>query len=153
VSLSRSLFEMYPEIPYSGLIYAVALLSSGDTETAISTVDQTAEMDPDNAVTKVALVMKYAVQQDGAAAHALMTPDFVKTCQRDGTFAWHLAGAFALLGEPDEALHWLETAINAGLVNYPMIAEHDPLLANIRGEERFKQLMVRVKKEWKEFQI
>jgi serine/threonine protein kinase/tetratricopeptide (TPR) repeat protein len=152
LTLSHSLFEMYPDMPYCGLIYAVALISSDHTEAAITVVDQTAAVDPDNAVTKVALVLKGAVQQDRAATSALMTPDFIKTCQRDCTFALHLAGAFALLGDTDEALHWLDTAVKAGFINYPVIAEHDPLLANLRGEERFKQLMVSVKKKWEEFE-
>jgi hypothetical protein len=32
---------------------------------------------------------------------------------------------------------WLEIALSRGCVNYPLLAEKDPFLANIRGEERF----------------
>jgi hypothetical protein len=31
--------------------------------------------------------------------------------------------------------------------------ELDPFLKNVRGEERFRKLMARVKKEWDEFQV
>lgn len=97
--------------------------------------------------------LKYGIQHDKDAAYGVMTPDFIKTCQRDCTYAHHLSDAFALLGETEEALEWLETAVNAGFINYPMLAEHDPLLANIRGEERFKRLMERVKQEWEAFEV
>jgi hypothetical protein len=63
-----------------------------------------------------------------------------------------MAGPFALLDEKKEALYWLENAVNQGFINYPFIDKYDPFLANIRGEERFKKLMERVKYEWEHFE-
>ena len=40
-----------------------------------------------------------------------------------------------------------------GFINYPMLAEHDPLLESIRGEERFERRLVRVKREWENFEV
>jgi outer membrane protein TolC len=37
--------------------------------------------------------------------------------------------------------------------DWALLAEKDPFLANIRGEERFKQLMERVKYEWEHFEV
>jgi hypothetical protein len=65
----------------------------------------------------------------------------------------HLAGIFSLLGEKKEAHDWLENAVNQGFINYPLLAEKDIWLANIRGEERFKKLMERVKYEWEHFEV
>jgi hypothetical protein len=39
------------------------------------------------------------------------------------------------------------------LVTEQLLAELDPFLANIRGEERFKKLMERVKYEWEHFMV
>jgi non-specific serine/threonine protein kinase len=66
--------------------------------------------------------------------------------------AHHLAGIFSLLGEKNEALDWLENAVNRGFINYPLLAEKDPWLANLRGEDRFQKLMERVKYEWEHFE-
>ena len=47
---------------------------------------------------------------------------------------------------------WVECAIKCGFINYPFLVEYDPFLVNIRGEERFKKLMQRVKYEWEHFE-
>ena len=59
---------------------------------------------------------------------------------------------FAVLDEKKEALDWLENAVNRGIINYSFINRYDSFLANIRGEERFKKLMKRVKYEWEHFE-
>jgi hypothetical protein len=58
-----------------------------------------------------------------------------------------------LIGEKDEAITSLEYAVNLGAVNYPWYNEIDPFFKNIRGEERFKKLMERVKYEWENFEV
>ena len=51
----------------------------------------------------------------------------------------------------EEALDWLEHMVDCGWINYPLLAEQDPLLESIRGVERFKKLMVKVKRDWEAF--
>ena len=43
-------------------------------------------------------------------------------------------------------------AVNRGFINYPFF-QCDPFLDNIRGEERFKKLMVKAKYEWEHFEV
>jgi hypothetical protein len=50
-------------------------------------------------------------------------------------------------------LDWLENAVDRGFICYPFLNEYDPFLERIRGEERFRQLMKRVKREWEEFEV
>jgi hypothetical protein len=64
-----------------------------------------------------------------------------------------VAAAFAFLGAADEAFEWLEHAVAAGFVHYPMLAEHDPFLASVRGDARFLKLLARVKEEWEQFEV
>jgi non-specific serine/threonine protein kinase len=82
-----------------------------------------------------------------------MTPDFVKSIQMDLQYSYHFATFYSFLGEEEKSLEFLENAVNRGFINYPLIAEIDPLLENIRGEERFKKLMERVKYEWENFEV
>jgi hypothetical protein len=57
-----------------------------------------------------------------------------------------------VLGLNDEAVGWLENAADRGFINYPYIAEYDPFLATISQDERYKQLLNRIKYEWEHFE-
>ncbi len=153
VELWRVLYERYATVVYGPFSYAIALIYDGEKEAAFPVIDENAATHPDNAIAKVGLVLKHAAQRDRAGVYEQLDPDLVKTCERDYSFAHHVAGAFAMLGETDEALTWLETAVAAGFTNYPMLAEHDPLLETIRDDERFVQLLERVKHRWEVFEI
>jgi non-specific serine/threonine protein kinase len=139
---------MYPESAYSKWSYALALIYNNKYEEAFSIIDESAKSDPGNVLTKLGLLLKYGVLGNKKEAFQEMTPDFRKTCRRTYTFAHHVACVFALLDEKEEALNWLESAVNRGFINYPLLAERDPLLENIREEARFNRLMERVKHEW-----
>jgi len=67
--------------------------------------------------------------------------------------SFFISESYALHGLKDEAMDWLENAVNLGFLNYPLLSEYDPLLENIRGEARFKKLMERAKYEWEIFEV
>jgi len=147
------LYEMFPEYPQAQFYTALALAYNQNIDQAFAVIDKSASLNPDNVVVKLGLMLKYATQGDIEKAHREATPEFRGTCQRDGTYSHNLADIFAILKEKTEALDWLEHAVNRGFINYPLLAEKDPFLANIRGEERFKKLMERVKYEWEHFEV
>lgn len=149
----RRLYEMYPENSYSRWTYALILTYNNQHDEAFSIIDQSAKTDPDNVTTKLGLMLKYGVLGEKEKAFKEMTSDFQKTCQRDYSYSHHMAGVFALLEEKKEALNWLESAVNGGLINYPLLNEQDPFLENIRSESRFKKLMERVKHEWENIEV
>jgi TolB-like protein/tetratricopeptide (TPR) repeat protein len=155
LALSRwqKLYDIYPEIPIVQFYLAATMVYLGQVDSAFSLIDQSASATPNNAFTKLGLMLKYATMEDKGKTFLEMTPDFQKTCHRDITFSHHLAGIFSLLGSKKDALDWLQSAIDRGFINYPLLAEKDPWLANIRGEERFKKLMERVKYEWEHFEV
>ena len=66
--------------------------------------------------------------------------------------AWHLGAGYALVGETERALAWLDHAANMGFVNYPFLLA-DPLLEPIRGEPGFGLLAERVKRDWEAFEV
>ncbi len=71
----------------------------------------------------------------------------------DAEVPWFLASAHAAVGAKDEALLWLDRAIERGMINYPFLSEHDWYLDSIRGEARFRQAMERAKREWDRFEV
>jgi len=64
-----------------------------------------------------------------------------------------LASAHAAVGAKDEALLWLERAIERGMINYPFLSGHDWYLNSIRGDARFGRVMERAKREWERLEV
>jgi hypothetical protein len=82
-----------------------------------------------------------------------VTPELESAARWDEQYSWWMAACYALIGRAEEALEWLDNAVERGWICYPFLSEHDPLLENIRGEERFKRLMERVRSEWEHFEV
>jgi len=148
----RKWYQSDPENPAKGLIYALMLAYNRKFDEALSIIDRSTNATPNNALSKIGLLFKYGLLKDKEKAFQIMDPDFKKTCQRDLDWSYYVAVAFALLNEKKEALDWLENAVRLGFINYPFLNQHDSFLENVRGEERFKMLMERVKYEWEHFE-
>jgi hypothetical protein len=56
-----------------------------------------------------------------------------------------MADCYALIGETDEALDWLECAISKGWLSYPFLSMHDKILTKLHGHPRFEKLLQEVK--------
>jgi serine/threonine-protein kinase len=67
----------------------------------------------------------------------------------DHDIAYWLASAYVLLGEEDEALKWLETAIELGNENY-LWFQSDSNWSALHNDPRFKALMQRLEVERQE---
>ena len=51
-----------------------------------------------------------------------------------------IGAIYAVQGNKDEALKWLQKAVDAGWRDYPYISRY-PLLENIRNDAQFKRIM------------
>jgi TolB-like protein len=148
----RRFSQLEPENPSAQYFYAWSLTNVGKLEEAFSIIDRSAKATPDNVITKFGLLLKYGLLKDREKVFREMTPDFQKTCRRDHQWSYMVAVPLALLDAREEALDWLENAINKGFINYPEL-ERDRFLDNLRGDERFKKLLERVKYEWERFEV
>jgi serine/threonine protein kinase len=71
----------------------------------------------------------------------------------DWQYSWHLAEMYAVNGLPEEAMRWLQTAVQRGLVNHPLLAHYDRTLDSLRERSDFRELLHRVKREWERHQV
>jgi non-specific serine/threonine protein kinase len=149
----QRLYELFPENPFSQFFYSLILVYNNRIDEAIPILDICAGIDPNNVLAKFSLILKYTLKGDKEAIFNEMTEDFLKTVEYDCSFAHILAGFLSLANLKSDALDWLEIAVNKGFINYPLLNNLDPFLKNIRGEERFKKLMERVKYEWENFDV
>ncbi len=99
------------------------------------------------------LFFKYSLQGEKSKALETISKEVKIYFWNDPEVQWFGICNYALINEKEEALNWLEHVINRGFINYPFLNDRIPFLENIRGEERFRKLMVRVKHEWENFEV
>ena len=152
LELLRRSYQTDPDNRVVRFFYSWTLTYENDFHEAFTIIDQDARTAPGNVFTKFGLLLKYGLTKDRESAFREMTADFRKTCRRDHQWSYLVAIPLALLGAREEALDWLQNAIDTGFINYPEL-ERNRYLSNLRGEERFKKLMERVKYEWEHFEV
>ena len=140
-----------PENPVLTWFCPLLLGSQGRVEDAVSFIDNNVDVASKNVFAQLSVLLKKALRGDDVSD--VMTDEFVATVRRDRQYSCSVAGFYARLGHKKESLNWLENAVDRGFINYAFLSQHDPLLENVRGEERFEKLMERVKYEWEHFEV
>ena len=102
---------------------------------------------------EICLLYKHALKGEKEEAFSVLSAEQEDMLKSDEAFSYQLAEGYSLINEKIKAIDWLENAVDRGFINYPFLNEYDPLLENLRGEERFKKLMERVKHEWENFEV
>jgi serine/threonine protein kinase/tetratricopeptide (TPR) repeat protein len=145
----RPLLEAHPDNFMARHVDALALAQQGDPAAGVL-FRQLVEESPGQAVARLGMALSRAREGGGPSVAYELTLDLFAWARRDHFWSLLVAQVHALAGRPDEALDWLEHAVDAGLVNYPFLTR-DRLLDSVRGTERFERLMERVKREWEAF--
>ena len=145
---TRKMYEMDPYNPYSRINLAWSLLICKERHEALQMLELLIKDTPAHGFGQVALFWKGALGGDPDGARSALSPQLVDWASGDDWCSWFLAEGFAAMGANGEALDWLENAVRRGLLNYPLLAAHDPLLEPIRAELRFKALLGAVRPQW-----
>ena len=147
----REMFEMDPGNPMGRLFYVWVLTANGRTDEA----RQLAESVPDSLratppIQIVSLLAGASASRSTSEAPPIdaMTEQIVATSD---IFPRFIADAYALAGDTDRALHWLELAMDRGFINYPYLAKHNRLLVSLHDDEGFQGLLERARKAWESF--
>jgi len=139
--------------PFYRFWYAKALAYGQSIDEAIKIFELIFEETPDTMWAQLSVFFIKSLQYKKNEALESVPKETMQMFQNDEMFPIWVAESYALINDKDEAIKWLEHAVNWGFINYPFLNEYDPFLENIRGEDRFKKLMKRVKHEWENFEI
>jgi non-specific serine/threonine protein kinase len=132
-------------------VFALALAQIGRPKEAISVIRAAFESRTDM-IAQGFGALACAFEGDREGVLGLLDREFERWAEKDFQYAEWTAQALAQIGEVDRAIDWLETSAERGNINYPFLNKRDSFLKSVRGEPRFKKLMVHVKREWEAFE-
>jgi len=153
VKYMKEAYDMDTDNPLIAWYVGLFMGMNKEYTEAFNFIDDVNKKNPENLFSKFSLLIKYSLQKEKGKVGKLLTKDIEQIAWNDFHLPWFFAECYALIEEKEESLRWLERAVEWGMINYPFLSEIDPFLKNIRGEERFKKLMERVKYEWENFEV
>lgn len=141
----RRCYEMDPESPFSAVCVGWSLAYARRTGEALPMLDTAAVRFRDTAFGSWAGALAQGLRGDAAGVTAAITPLMETTARESEMFARAVAHAYALAGETQTALDWLERQVGLGMLNHRFLAQHDWFLDALRGEPRFTALLEQVR--------
>ena len=137
--------------PGTRFMHGQVLAMNGQLDDACEVFDGLHRDAPDTFFAKLGRCYRHALDGDRREMEAAVTEDVRGVAETDPQYSWMLSQCYALTGATDEAITWLKRAIGRGFINYPLLSAWDPLLAKIRSEPGFIELMHDVRKQWEAF--
>ena len=138
--------EDYPGSAGWPTLLSQVLGMMGDREAAREVVEQHLDNSNEGGLATLAHVFVAGLFGDQAAVRQLMAPEFSALMWNDFQYGHIVAQSYALLGDTEESIRWVERIIERGFLNSQFLNEFDPILAPLRGDERFRSLMERARR-------
>jgi TolB-like protein/tetratricopeptide (TPR) repeat protein len=148
VQATQHMFDIDPVTPVWRANHVMALSYARRFDEAEALTEEVdAQPDSDVATWQMGL-NRAAWRSDRAEVLRLADGPYQQVAEWDAEVPWFMASAHAAVGATDEALRWLNRAIDQGMINYRFLSEYDWYLDSIRGDERFNTAMERARREW-----
>jgi TolB-like protein len=148
----RRMFEMDPGNPMARLFYVWVLVLNRRMQEIGAIVEAFPADARDSVPARLAFFLTHALAGNRRQASAALTPEIEAIATATDVFPRLLAQGYALAGASDQALRWLEIAVDRGFINHPFLARHDPFLESLRSLPRFQKLMDTVRERWERFE-
>jgi tetratricopeptide (TPR) repeat protein len=145
--------RLEPTNPQIRALHGQALALAGERSEARRAFATLATEMPESFFGGLARLYERALAGDRQGVIETATDELRTNAAADPFYAWNVAEAFALVDDRAEAVAWLERGVERGLLNYPLLAEHDPLLAGLRADPAFAALMQKVEARWRAFEL
>jgi serine/threonine-protein kinase len=136
VAAARKAAELQPTSASVHRWQVVVAVLRGDGETAL----REAQLEPDDGYRRFLIALAHYVRGDHAEADAALA-DLIATGR--GQLDYQIGEVYALRGETDKALEWLQISYDSHDTGMLAIRV-DPLLRDLRNDPRYKSLVARM---------
>jgi tetratricopeptide (TPR) repeat protein len=134
--------ELDPRSTICRLCAGVALVAAGRDAEAASEFEWLERQPSDDHLAAVGVRFRRALNGDRVTVLSPMSAPERAMAESDEYWSYLIAGAYALVGEADQALSWLEHAVRVrGWVDYVYFTRYDRFLESVRLTGRFQDLM------------
>jgi tetratricopeptide (TPR) repeat protein len=123
------------------LLFAWLHAAGGDTTEALRLLGNLESWHSGDVAGVAASFFSLALLGRAAEALAIVTSDVEEAARWDDLHSLMLADGYALVGERDRALLWLEHAVDYGFTNVEFLQEREPFLVSLRTDPRFARLV------------
>ncbi len=144
----REMYEMDPGNPIARLFYLWILASIGKKEEAFALATSFPPPLLGSLPQQIAAVFAAGLSGEEPVG---LSAEVEPLAQTGDMFPRLLSQAYALAGDAPSAIRWMSLSVERGFINYPFLAEHDPLLAPIRAKPEFQALLTDVRQRWESF--
>jgi len=143
----------FPNYGSTNFFVALSMLYFEPKSKVIDFINKTIDFTSKQYYDRLLRMLFYVLENNINQFNIELDEDFIENNKNDYSITHHLAVFFSMINKKDEALNWLSIAVDSGFINYPMIAEKDTWLDNIRGEKKFAEIVVKAKQEWGNFEV
>ena len=144
----RTFLRMDDGGPFSMAMWVWALCANGTPDEAEPTLEELVRAHPDELLTAAAKGLFHGARGDRDAAAGVVSPALQEAARSSEMYSRFLAQIYAMAGDVERSLDYLERTVAIGLAHYPYLSRHDPFLGQVRETPRFERLMEKVKAEW-----
>jgi non-specific serine/threonine protein kinase len=95
--------------------------------------------------------LRHALDGRIEEALACLSKDLQAAARRVEWWSFYVSWCYAFVDETEHAVDWLENASQRGFIHYPFLSRPDVPFARLRGNERFDELLERIKQAWEKF--
>lgn len=143
----KQALELQPEVSELHAYLALVRCYQNDLNGAQKEIQKSFEKNDAFLFAHVVQAMLYAKQGKMDSALGELELNVIPSLHNDAGLSVAVAAVYALLNRPGLSVQWLERAQQWGYKQYPWL-ENDSNFKSIRNDERFIDILNRVRKEW-----
>jgi eukaryotic-like serine/threonine-protein kinase len=136
-----------PNHPNLKTFTAVVAYHEGDIEKAIKLLEAEMAKNPELYAHRIYLAHCYVTNGESEKARQLVDDQVIETARADQDVAYRLASYYALDGQDEKAIDWLEKAVSMGNENYPWFAI-DFKWEGLRDHPQYQAILQSLKEKW-----